>query len=218
MPFLYRTLSNEDQSDEVETSSTNPSCFCLSRQLCLTFVFISVFTTAIKQNKQLSFCPSETKLSLSFRCSVQEKKSSMVSSICGCIHMCYVRHSYSFAAPPGSEGGRRSREEEEEETLKKKQLQEEQLSKVCETIPVFISGKYVCPTAWCEYILMNMCLMCRSNLVWGSSFWRKRGKKSRSGSVMLAASPPNATTPNKAAAMQVRAASRTALSLCFNGM
>lgn len=47
----------------------------------------------------------------------------------------------SFAAPAGSDGGRRPREEEEEEVenLKKKQLQEEKLSKVGETFPVFMS-------------------------------------------------------------------------------
>lgn len=50
----------------------------------------------------------------------------------------------------------------------------------------------------------------RSNLVWGSSFWRKRGRKSRSGSDMLAASLLIATTPNKETAIQVRAGLRTA--------
>lgn len=50
----------------------------------------------------------------------------------------------------------------------------------------------------------------RSNLVWGSSFWRKRGRKSRSGSDMLAASLLIATTPNKETVIQVRAGSFTA--------
>lgn len=56
-----------------------------------------------------------------------------------------VRDSFSLAisAPAGSEGRRRSREEEEEEALKRKQLQEEQLSKVGETLPVIMSLKFI---------------------------------------------------------------------------
>lgn len=59
-----------------------------------------------------------------------------------------------------------------------------------------------------------VCVPCRSSQVWGSSSWRKRGKKSRSGSGMHVASLLNATTPNKATVIQVRAALWT-VCICF---
>lgn len=167
---------------------------CLSRQLCLSFVFLSVLDGSKTSSSQFwSFHPDVS-------CKKKKKKKSMVSSVCGCISVCFGWHfPLSSAVPTGS------REEDEEEALKKKQLQEEQLSKVGEKCLKPSEGMLMW-VAWDGY----GGLLCRSSPVWGSSFWRKRGKKSRSGSGMRVASLLSATTPNKATAMQVRAASWTA--------
>lgn len=92
-----------------------------------------------------------------FRCSISKQTKHGFFYLWVYSHVPCVTFRPSFAAPAGSDGGRHPREEEEVEALKKKQLQEEKLSKVGETFPVFMS-QYM-SADWCEYMVMNMFLM-----------------------------------------------------------
>lgn len=82
LSFVLSVVQNEDASDEAEASSSNPSCLSVSSALSLICVLICVVR---KQNKQLPFCPFHSDVPC-------KKKASMVSSICGCIYVCYVWH------------------------------------------------------------------------------------------------------------------------------
>lgn len=174
---------------------------CLSRQLCLSFVFLSVSC-----GSKISSCLSVPFIRM---CRAKNKKKSMVSFICGCIHVCFVWH---FDSHLQYLPGQRVDDDPEKKTKKRpwkrSSCRRSNSARLVRNASKIHAPVHVCITGWCEYIGMNVCVcvLCRSSLVWGSSFWRKRGKKSRSGSGTRVASLLSATTPNKATVMQVRAA------------
>lgn len=178
---------------------------CLSRQLCLSFVFLSVL-----YGSKISSC-----IFCTFRSDVpcKKKKKSMVSSICGCISVCLVWH---FDSHLQYLPGQRV-DDDPEKKMKKRPWRRSSCrrSNSARLVRNVSNMQKWCPSTCLHYRLMwipwagYVCVLCRSSPVWGSSFWRKRGKKSRSGNGMHVASLLSATTPNKATVMQVRAAART---------
>lgn len=133
---------------------------CLSRQLCLTFVFLRPPITHVYSSLLYSQM-KQPHLSVSLYIWTVEEAFHLVVLYIQvhvkhgvlqrdvCVSLCVRTYEYlcNFlglcTAPIGSEGRRRSREEEEEEALKRKQLHEEHLSKVSEITLCLRSMSYM---------------------------------------------------------------------------
>lgn len=173
---------------------------CLSRQLCLTFAFdpppFTVCISPCSAPKQGGHIYSlsvyvwnvnETLNVVVLVKNVWSMESCRDVSSWLSIHMLlFIWVFFGLCLEPvGSEGRRRSREEEEEEALKRKLLQEEHLSKVSRvaspstnTVNIRCNTS-VFPKAFHSCVTLMSMRVCRFSPVWGSSFWRRRWKKSR---------------------------------------